>query len=182
MIAWVYDYVPSETIRRRLRSFIVALEDGPAMSLTIRSILRRHYGVDVGLHSVSPCVAKPQVFHRGTTVGRYSTIAESVRTFTRHHPMNTKSSHGLFYNPALGWANAAPLAFGTLAIGNGVSIGHNAIILHPATRVGDGAVIAPGAVVYFDVPDYAVVEGNPAMVVGFRYPKDETERPRPVGE
>jgi virginiamycin A acetyltransferase len=176
MLAWVYDYVKSETIRRRLRSSIVLLEGGPALSLTIRTILRRHYSVDVGLHSVSPFVAKPQVLHPGTTVGRYSTIAESVRTFTRHHPMNTKSSHGLFYNPALGWANAAPLAFGTLAIGNGVSIGHNAIILHPSKRVGDGAVIAPGAVVYFDVPDYALVEGNPASVVGFRYAKDEIAR------
>jgi acetyltransferase-like isoleucine patch superfamily enzyme len=176
LLAWVYHYLKSETIRRRLRWFIVVLEGGPELSLTIRSILRRQYGVDVGLHSVSPCVAKPQVLHRGTTVGRYSRIAETVRTFTRHHPMNTKSSHGLFYNPALGWANAAPLAFGTLAIGHGVSIGHNAIILHPAKRVGDGAVIAPGAVVYFDVPDYALVEGNPAVVVGFRHAKDEIER------
>ena len=173
LIARAYDHLTSETIRRRLRSFIVFLEGGPELSLTIRAILRRHYGVDLGLHSVSPCVAKPQVLHRGTTVGRYSRIADSVRTFTRHHPMNTKSSHGLFYNSALGWANAAPLTFGTLAIGNGVSIGHNAIVLHPAKRVGDGAIIAPGAVVYFDVPDYALVEGNPAMVVGFRYTKDE---------
>ena len=171
-----YDYIPSETIRRRLRGVTVFLEGGPARSLTIRAILRRHYGVDLGLHSMSPCVAKPQVLHRGTTVGRYSAIADSVRTFTRHHPMNTRSSHGLFYNPALGWARAAPLAFGTLAIGNGVSIGHNAIILHPAKKIGDGASIAPGAVVYFDVPAYALVEGNPAAVVGFRFGKDEIER------
>jgi serine acetyltransferase len=37
------------------------------------------------------------------------------------------------------------------------------------SRVGDGAVIAAGAVVNKEVPPYAVVVGNPARVVRFRF-------------
>ena len=85
--------------------------------------------------------------------------------------MNTKSSHGVFYNPGLGWARTGPVPFGTLDIGHGVFIGQDAIILPPTRSIGDGAVVAAGAVVYRDIPPYAVVAGNPAQVVGFRHSK-----------
>jgi acetyltransferase-like isoleucine patch superfamily enzyme len=44
-------------------------------------------------------------------------------------------------------------------------VGTNALILKGVT-VGEGAVIAAGAVVTKDVPPYAVVAGSPAKVVG----------------
>jgi len=44
-------------------------------------------------------------------------------------------------------------------------LGVNCIILHGVT-VGECALIAPGAVVAKDVPDYAIVVGNPGMVAG----------------
>lgn len=49
-------------------------------------------------------------------------------------------------------------------IGNRVWIGSRAIILKGVT-VGDGAIIAAGAVVTKDVPDGCVVAGNPARVI-----------------
>ena len=49
-------------------------------------------------------------------------------------------------------------------IGKQVWIGANATIL-PGVTVGDGAVIAAGAVVTRDVPERAVVAGVPARVV-----------------
>lgn len=49
-------------------------------------------------------------------------------------------------------------------------IAYNAIIL-PGVTIGTGAVIGAGAVVSKDVPDYAVVAGNPAKVVGQRCQK-----------
>lgn len=51
-----------------------------------------------------------------------------------------------------------------IKIGNKVWIGSNAIILKGVT-IGDGAVVGAGAVVTKDVPQNAVVAGNPAKVV-----------------
>jgi acetyltransferase-like isoleucine patch superfamily enzyme len=45
------------------------------------------------------------------------------------------------------------------------SIGSNATIL-PNVTIGLGAMVGAGAVVTHDVPDYAIVAGNPARVVG----------------
>ena len=117
----------------------------------------------------------PGVLHSGTSIGRYSTLAETVRTFTREHPMNTKSSHAIFYNPALGLSTSGGAKPGRLDIGHGVRIGHNAIISSATKTIGNGAVILPGAVVYRDVPPYAIVQGNPALVVGLRHPKNVIE-------
>src|SRR5512145_2015542 len=116
LLFFLYGLVTSEMIRRRLRMWILALEGGPGQSPTIRVILSKYYGVRVGLHSVVPCAAKPQVLHRGTIIGRYSILADTVRTYTRDHPISTKSSHGLFYNSTLGWSKAPPLVFGSLEI------------------------------------------------------------------
>jgi acetyltransferase-like isoleucine patch superfamily enzyme len=49
----------------------------------------------------------------------------------------------------------------------GASIGANATIL-PGITIGCFAMVGAGAVVTKDVPDYAVVQGNPARIVGSR--------------
>ena len=56
-------------------------------------------------------------------------------------------------------------------IGHDVWIGHRALILSGA-RVGHGAVIGAGSVVHGKVPPYAVVSGNPAEVLFYRFPPD----------
>lgn len=53
---------------------------------------------------------------------------------------------------------------GVPVVGDRVWIGTNAIIVGGIT-IGDGALIAPGAYVNFDVPPNAVVLGNPGKVV-----------------
>ena len=62
-----------------------------------------------------------------------------------------------------------PKSKGPVEIGNDVWIGFNATILS-GVRIGDGAVIAAGAVVAEDVPPYAIVAGNPARIVRMRFP------------
>ena len=54
-----------------------------------------------------------------------------------------------------------------VVIGNDVWIGARVIILK-GVHVGDGAVIAAGAVVSKDVPPYAIVGGVPAKVIKYR--------------
>ena len=57
-----------------------------------------------------------------------------------------------------------PHEFAPVKIGNDVWIGARAIIL-PGVTIGDGAVIAAGAVVTKDVPSLAIVGGVPARVI-----------------
>lgn len=52
-------------------------------------------------------------------------------------------------------------------IGDRVWIGPNTIILH-SVNIGEGAVVAAGAVVTKDVPPYTIVGGVPAKIIGER--------------
>ena len=52
-----------------------------------------------------------------------------------------------------------------VVIGDDVFVGARSIILK-GVRVGQGAVVGAGSVVARDVPDYAVVGGNPAKLLG----------------
>lgn len=56
---------------------------------------------------------------------------------------------------------------GDVVIDNYVWIGDRAIILK-GVHIGNHAIIAAGAVVTKDVPDFAIVGGNPAKVIKFR--------------
>jgi len=55
----------------------------------------------------------------------------------------------------------------TVVIGDDVWIGSRAILLS-GVRIGKGAIIGAGAVVAKDVPEWAIVVGNPARVVKLR--------------
>lgn len=56
---------------------------------------------------------------------------------------------------------------GYVAIGDDVWIGANAVVV-ANVRIGSHAVVAAGAVVTHDVPDYAIVGGVPARMIGDR--------------
>ena len=59
---------------------------------------------------------------------------------------------------------------GVVEIGDGVLIGTNSTIL-PHIKIGNWATIGAGAVVTKDVPDYAIVVGNPAKIVKYNEEK-----------
>ena len=63
---------------------------------------------------------------------------------------------------------------GTTKIGSNVIISEGAIILSGVT-IGDGAVIGAGAVVTKDVPPFAIMGGNPAKVIKYRFEDDVIE-------
>jgi maltose O-acetyltransferase len=58
-----------------------------------------------------------------------------------------------------------------LKITGDVWIGARAIVLPGCKRIGKGVIIGAGAVVTKDIPDYAIVGGNPAKVIRFRVEK-----------
>ena len=55
-----------------------------------------------------------------------------------------------------------------LEIGEDVWIGARAIILPGCKRIGAHSIIGAGAVVTHDVPEYAIVGGNPARIIRMR--------------
>lgn len=59
-----------------------------------------------------------------------------------------------------------PESFPQTVVKQGASIGANATIL-PGISIGQSAMIGAGSVVTKDVPDFALVVGNPARVVRF---------------
>jgi serine acetyltransferase len=60
-------------------------------------------------------------------------------------------------------------------IGNDVWIGMDATILSGVT-VGNGAVIAAGSIVNKNIPAYAIVAGNPAKVVKYRFDQETIDK------
>jgi acetyltransferase-like isoleucine patch superfamily enzyme len=65
----------------------------------------------------------------------------------------------------------------TTHIGNDVWIGARAV-LRTGVRIGDGAIIAAGAVVVKDVEPFSIVGGVPAKHIRYRFSAEEMERVR----
>ena len=117
-----------------------------------------------------------------TTIGKFVNIAAMVRLGPTDHPMARASQHHFLYRSENYWPDAAPDAgfFAArqarrLRIGHDVWIGHGAIV-RPDVTVGDGAVIAAGAVVTRDVAPYSIVAGVPAREIRRRFPAPVAER------
>lgn len=54
-----------------------------------------------------------------------------------------------------------------IVVGNDVWIGMRAMVM-PGVRIGDHAIIAAGSIVTKDVPEWAIVGGNPAKIIKYR--------------
>lgn len=61
---------------------------------------------------------------------------------------------------------------GPTIIGSDVLIMYNAMVLSGVT-IGDGAIVGAGAVVTKNVPPYAIVAGNPARVIKYRFSEEK---------
>ena len=59
-----------------------------------------------------------------------------------------------------------PESYAKTVVRKGASIGGNATIL-PGVKIGAGAMVGAGSVVTRDVPEYAIVVGNPARITGY---------------
>lgn len=103
-------------------------------------------------------------------VGAFCSIGPEVLIFGRaDHPTQLVSTYPFrtkLLRPDAG--NVDAVTKGPVQIGNDVWIGARAMILSGVT-VGDGAIVAAGAVVARDVPAYGIVAGNPAKLIKHRF-------------
>ncbi len=91
---------------------------------------------------------------RGTlTIGRHVLMGQRCMVITQNHKYLDTGYDGFEVQDVY--------------IGDYTWVGHNVIIL-PGVRIGKHVIIGAGSVVTKDVPDYAIVAGNPARVIKFR--------------
>ncbi|MEM7624107.1 MAG: CatB-related O-acetyltransferase [Planctomycetota bacterium] len=153
---------------------IAAAEGGWYRTATARALLSEHNGVEIGAFSYGGCF-RPGQFPHGTRVGRYCSIAANVRAFSENHPLDYPSLHPLFYDPMLLAKGQGRDRDERLEIGHDAWIGWQAVITPGCSRIGLGAVVAAGAVVTKDVPDFSVVAGNPARVLRYRLTDEQQQ-------
>jgi virginiamycin A acetyltransferase len=107
-------------------------------------------------------------------IGNYVSIAPGVQFLLGvNHQTETLSTFPL-YSRLVQPSTLDAVAKGPLVIEDEVWIGTNAIILSGLT-IGKGAIIAAGAVVTKDVPPYAIVGGNPAKLIRYKFPEEIIE-------
>ncbi len=105
------------------------------------------------------------------SIGKYVSVADNVTLVAGgEHSAGFVSTYPFIGKWGLEQYRSmeGPRTKGNIEIGHDVWLGQGSTILS-GVRVGDGAVVAAGAVVTKDVPDYAVVGGVPARVIRYRF-------------
>ena len=115
------------------------------------------------------------------SVGKFGNIASHARLGATNHPIDRPTAHHFTYRSEMydlgeddetifQWRAGQPVD-----VGHDVWIGHNATVL-PDVSIGNGAVVAAGAVVTRDVDPYQIVGGVPAEPIERRFPQPTAAR------
>jgi acetyltransferase-like isoleucine patch superfamily enzyme len=141
-----------------------------------------------GKHTYGP---EPQIMGvqeiaRGSKIGRYCSIADNLQFIVKGtHMINWVTTYPfqeiwgidvpLYEINGIKGRAGDPIVDGLnspITIGNDVWIASNVKIKQGVT-IGDGAVLATECFVTKDVPPYAVVGGNPAKVIKYRFTEEQ---------
>ena len=105
-------------------------------------------------------------------IGNHCSIGSNCTFILSHHYTNRVSTSASPYSiSSHGLGNTSSYSKGDIIIKNDVWIGTNCTILD-GLIIGNGAVIAAGAVVVKSVPPYAIVGGNPAKHLRYRFSEE----------
>lgn len=107
-------------------------------------------------------------------IGHYCSIAGSVRfLMSGEHNYSCFSTYP-FHRYVID-GSFESISKGPIILEDDVWIGENCIILS-GVKIGQGAVIAAGAIVTNDIPPYAIAGGVPAKVIKYRFNEEVIEK------
>ena len=152
--------------------------------------------VEVGDYTYYDDPGDPEAFERQNVlyhygperlvIGKYCALGQGA-TFIMNGANHRMDGPSTFPFPIMGgaWAEHFDLitglpARGDTVVGNDVWLGYQTMVM-PGVRIGSGAIVASGAVVVDDVPEYGIVGGNPARLIRKRFSDEEIERLLAVG-
>jgi acetyltransferase-like isoleucine patch superfamily enzyme len=154
------------TAIERARMFLWRRKQSTSTSL--RNYFRTRYGIEVGMHSYG-CFDHWRM-PGPLRIGRYCSIAASVRVVPANHPHSALTTHPILYERKFGVVDRDLIHAEPLVIEDDVWIGQNAILLPGCKHIGRGAIIGAGAVVSRNVGAYEIVAGVPARKIKDRFP------------
>lgn len=124
--------------------------------------------VTMGRHSF--CGYDCEIYN--ADIGSFCSIANEVIIGGGAHPMNWVSTSPVFYTGrdsiSTKYSQHEREKPHKIVIGHDVWIGQKALIKQ-GVEIGTGAVIGMGSVVTRSVPPYAIVAGNPASIIRYRF-------------
>lgn len=124
--------------------------------------------VHVGNYSYGRLFVVSYVEDNKLYLGNFCSVADEVRFLLQtDHEMKYFSTYP-YKTKILNDNNGEAISKGDIVIDDDVWIGYRATILS-GVHIGQGAVVAAGAVVTKDVPPYAIVGGVPAKVIKYRF-------------
>jgi acetyltransferase-like isoleucine patch superfamily enzyme len=143
--------VPIHSFRIMTYRHFFGVTIGSSTAIHWRTVFFAPDGVTIGDHSIvgNDCFLDGR---RTLAIGRNVNISGHVQIYTLEHDPQ---------DPDFG------VKGGAVIIRDRAYIGTRALIL-PGVTIGLGAVVAAGAVVTKDVPDYTIVGGVPAKPIGSR--------------
>ena len=108
------------------------------------------------------------------SIGHFCSIADKCEfILSGEHPIDNLSTYP-FKVKVLGEKYEA-LSKGNIIVEDDVWLGYGAIVLSGVT-IGRGSIVAAGSVVTKDVPPYAIVAGNPAHIIKYRFGQEIIDR------
>lgn len=118
-------------------------------------------------------------------IGRFCSIGENVKIVSDTHPstlfvstcpsfFSTRNQNGQTFVKENKFEEYLSVEGNSIIVGNDVWIGSHAVI-RGGIEIGDGAIVAMGAVVTKDVPPYAIVGGVPARIIRYRFSEDQID-------
>ena len=180
VLYWLRKHTTNTKLCRWLEKKMAAKSGGYAYNDFIRAFYKEEHGLEIGYGTYGGCWNNSSMWWSNVKIGNYCSFAQNITAMTANHRMHWFSTHPCLANPMYGAIlyDCYPddgQKHG-LEICNDVWIGMNVTILSGCKKIGNGAIVGAGSVVTHDVPPYAIVAGNPARVLRYRFDEETIKK------